>query len=74
MENLEPGVTNAIYRSPGDTRPVPGCCGPDMQVANNVANFWISVILNVVLKNVDTFTIFDTMESMKGHTKHGTVN
>lgn len=41
---------------------------PDMQVANNVANVLFgSVWSNVVLIKVDTFTIFDTMESMKGH-------
>lgn len=39
-----------------------------MQRANNVANVLFgSVWSNVVLIKVDTFTIFDTMESMKGH-------
>lgn len=41
---------------------------PDMQPANNVANVLFgSVWSNVVLIKVDAFTIFDTMESMKGH-------
>lgn len=45
---------------------------PDMQVANNVANVLFgSVWFNVVLIKVDTFTIFDTMESMKGHKNTG---
>lgn len=43
-----------------------------MQVANNVANvFFGPVWFNVVLIKVDTFTIFDTMESMKGHKNTG---
>lgn len=43
-----------------------------MQVANNVANVLLgSVWFNVVIIKVDAFTIFDTMESMKGHNNTG---
>lgn len=72
MENLEPGMTNGIYTSPGDAPPCSGRLPPDMQVANNVANVLFgSVWFNVVLIKVDTFTIFDTMESMKEHKNTG---
>lgn len=70
MENFEPGMTNGIYTSPGCADPGSGMAPPDMQVANNVANvlYFGCVWFNVVLIKVDTFTIFDTMESMKGQT------
>lgn len=67
MENLEAWHDKwHLYRHLATWHlPLGQVCPPDMQVANNVAKcfFWF----NVVLIKVDTFTIFDTMESMKGH-------
>lgn len=65
MENLEPGMTNGIYRLSGKALLSGGYCCQTCKLQNNVAIFFFPVHFGLMWCSyeVDAFTIFDTIKA-----------